>query len=169
VTLSRFWKLVDRADAALGFAAGVVLFAMMALTFVDVIARYLFNRSVPGGFEITEIMMAVLIFAGLPLVSRRDEHVSVDLIDHWLGPRLRRVQRTVIELASGLLLLGLAYLMWRKAGQIAGYGDTTTVLLIELAPYVYAISVFLVITAAIHLVRTVAPPPAIATPPIHAD
>lgn len=157
--------MVDRADAAFGFAAGAVLFAMMALTFVDVICRYLFNRSVPGSFEITEIMMAVLIFAGLPLVSRRDEHVSVDLIDHWVGPRLRRVQRVLVDFASGALLLGLATLMWRKAGQIAGYGDTTTVLLIELAPYVYAISVFLVITALIHLVRTVAPPPASASAP----
>jgi TRAP-type C4-dicarboxylate transport system permease small subunit len=169
MTMTRFWKLVDRADTAFGAAAGLVLFSMMALTFVDVICRYLFNRSVPGSFEITEIMMAVLIFAGLPLVSRRDEHVSVDLIDHWLGPRVRAVQRKVIELANGLLLLGLAYLMWRKAEQIAGYGDTTTVLLIRLAPYVYVISVFLVITALIHLVRTVAPPPPLAHAPVHAD
>jgi TRAP-type C4-dicarboxylate transport system permease small subunit len=159
VTPGGFWKAVDRADAALGLAAGALLFAMMALTFVDVVGRYLFNRSVPGGFEITEIMMAVLIFAGLPLVSRRDEHVSVDLIDHALSPRVRRAQRTAIELASGALLLALAWLMWLKANDVAANGDTTTVLLIRYAPYVYAISVFLALTGLVHLLRCFVPPP----------
>jgi len=162
VTQGGFWKAVDRVDAVLGLAAGAVLFAMMALTFVDVIGRYLFDRSVPGGFEITEIMMAVLIFAGLPLVSRRDEHVTVDLIDHLLPAAVRRAQRLAIELASGLLLLALSWLMWRKAGEIAAYGDTTTVLQIRYAPYVYAISVFLVLAGTVHVLRVFAPPSAAA-------
>jgi TRAP-type C4-dicarboxylate transport system permease small subunit len=164
VSAERFWRWIDRADAVLGLSAGALLFGMMALTFVDVVGRYLFNRSVPGGFEITEILMAVLIFAGLPLVSRRDEHVSVDLLDHIFPAALRRAQRIAIELASGGLLIALAGLMWRKAGQVGSYGDTTTVLEIRLAPYVYAISAFLVITGAIHLLRVFAPPPPAAAP-----
>ena len=42
------------ADAVLGAAAAVILFCMMTLTFVDVIARYVINRPVRGGFELTE-------------------------------------------------------------------------------------------------------------------
>ena len=39
----------DRAvQSALGALTAVVLFAMMALTCVDVVGRYLFNRPVPG-------------------------------------------------------------------------------------------------------------------------
>lgn len=130
---------------------------MMALTFVDVIGRYLFNRSVPGSFEITEIMMAVLIFAGLPLVSHREEHVSVDLVDHLVAPAVRRVQRRAIEFLSSALLAGLAYLLWRKAQQVAAYGDTTTVLLIRYAPYVYLMAAFLAVTAVVHLFKALAP------------
>lgn len=154
---SRWRRLAQRVEAALDVSAATVMFAMMALTFVDVVCRYLFNRSIPGSFEITEIMMAVLIFAGLPLVSRREEHVSVDLIDHFTTPGLRRVQRRVIELVSSVLLLSLAYLLWRKAGQVAQYGDTTTVLLIRLAPYVYLMAAFLGVAGIVHLFKTLAP------------
>src|SRR5438309_6380198 len=60
---------------------------MMCLTFVDVVARYLFNSPIRGGFELTELTLLVLIFAGLPLVSHGDEHVTMDFIDRMLPPR----------------------------------------------------------------------------------
>ena len=81
----RRWE--RRADAVLGIAASALLFAMMCLTFVDVVARYLFNSPLRGGFEITELTLLVLIFAGLPLVSHGDEHVTMDFIDRMLPPR----------------------------------------------------------------------------------
>ena len=144
-------RFARRVEAALGVIAAALLFAMMLLTFVDVVGRYLFNQSVVGAFEITEIMMALLIFAGLPLVVRREEHVTVDLVDRFLAPPVRRGYRVAIELASGALLLGLAHLMWRKAGRAAEYGDTTTVLLIKYAPFIYVIVAFLVMAGIIHL------------------
>jgi TRAP-type C4-dicarboxylate transport system permease small subunit len=156
---SRGARLTRWIEAGLGLAAALLLFAMMALTFVDVVGRYLFNRSVTGAFEITEIMMALLIFAGLPLVVSREEHVTVDLVDHFTPPRLRRVYRVVVELASALLMFGLAHLMWRKAGRSAAYGDMSTVLLIKYAPFVYAICVFLVIAGAVHVYNALARQP----------
>src|SRR5882672_9779868 len=71
-------------DAALGIAASVLLFLMMLLTFADVVARYLLNWPIRGAFEITELALLVLIFAGLPLVSHADEHVVMDFIDRIL-------------------------------------------------------------------------------------
>lgn len=48
------------------------------------VARYLRNRPIRGAFEVTELTLLVLIFAGLPVVSRADEHVTMDLIDRVL-------------------------------------------------------------------------------------
>ena len=59
----------------LGIAASALLLMMMVLTFADVVARYLLNRPIRGAFEITELTLLVLIFAGLPLVSHADENV----------------------------------------------------------------------------------------------
>ena len=145
------------ADAMLGTASSVILFLMMLLTFVDVVARYLFNFPLRGGFEITELMLLVLIFAGLPLVSRADEHVTMDFIDHLFGPRGRRMLQRVVNAACAGILFLLAWLIWLKAGKIAAYGDTTDVLKITVGPFVYFMAVMILVAGLIHLFKTFAP------------
>ena len=61
-------------DALCGLLAAAALFAIMALTLVDVLGRKLLSQSVPGSLELTEILMVVVIFSALPLVSLHGEH-----------------------------------------------------------------------------------------------
>ena len=142
-----------RADAALGIAASAILFAMMCLTFVDVVARYVFNRPIRGAFEVTELMLLVLIFAGLPLVSHADEHVTMDFIDRWLAPAARRRLARLMHLAVAALMLFMAWQVWIKAGRISSYGDTTDVLRIVYGPFVYFSAAMVGLTGLIHLFK----------------
>src|SRR5436853_5208257 len=88
---------------ALGFSAAVLLFCLMTLTTADVVGRYIFNWPLRGAFEITELLLLTLIFAGLPLASRADEHVTLDFIDMLLGNRGRLLLRRFVDLVCGLL------------------------------------------------------------------
>jgi TRAP-type C4-dicarboxylate transport system permease small subunit len=146
-----------RFDAALGFAASVILFSLMIVTFIDVIGRYGFNRPLRGAFEGTELMLLVLIFAGLPLVSHADEHVTMDFIDHMVGPRARAVIGVISQFVCAVALLGLSWLIWVKAGKIAAYGDTTDVLKILLAPFVYFMAAMIALSGLIHAWRVFSP------------
>jgi TRAP-type C4-dicarboxylate transport system permease small subunit len=137
-------------DALLGVIAATILFGMMALTFVDVFMRYVVGGSIRGSFEITELMMVILIFAGMPLVSRKDEHVTVDLVAQALPEPVQRALRVFANLVCGTALLGMSWLMWRKAGEIVGYGDVTAALRVVLWPYVYFMSALAFVTALIH-------------------
>jgi TRAP-type C4-dicarboxylate transport system permease small subunit len=139
------------ADAVLGVAAAAILFCMMTLTFVDVVARYILNRPIRGGFELTELMLLVLIFAGLPLVTHAREHVTVDLIDRLLGSRARALQQRAVDAAGAARMLFLAWQMLLKAGKIAAYGDTTDVLRILVGPFVYFMAAMIGLSALIHL------------------
>ena len=142
-----------RADAALGIAASAILFCMMTLTFVDVVLRYVFNRPLRGGFEVTELMLLVLIFAGLPLVTHAGEHVTMDLIDRWLSPRARNALSRLMEAVSAALMFALTWFMWIKAQRIAAYGDTTDVLRILVGPFVYFMVAMILLSGLIHLYR----------------
>jgi TRAP-type C4-dicarboxylate transport system permease small subunit len=137
-------------DALVGGVAAIILFGMMALTFVDVFMRYIVGDSIRGSFEITELMMVILIFAGLPLVSRKDEHVTVDLVEHALSTGVRKALRIIADLVCGAALLGMCWLMWRKAGEVVGYGDVTAALRVVLWPFVYFMSALALVTALIH-------------------
>src|ERR1700741_3678512 len=126
-----------RIDAVLGIAASVLLFGMMLLTFADVVARYLLNRPIRGAFEITELGLLVLIFAGLPLVSHADEHVTMDFIDRMLPERLVGVWVRVMHARCAAIMFFLTWQVWIKAARISAYGDTTDVLRIVVGPFVY--------------------------------
>jgi len=144
-------------DRALGAAAALLLFCLMAVTTVDVIGRYILNWPLRGGFEITELLLLTLIFAGLPLVSRADEHVTMDFIDAAFGERGRRVIRRIVDIVCGVIILALAWRVYVKAGKIAGYGDTTDILLIPVAPFVYFMALMVAITGIVHLVKAALP------------
>jgi TRAP-type C4-dicarboxylate transport system permease small subunit len=146
-------------DRALGAAAALLLFGLMALTTADVIGRYIFNWPLRGAFEITELLLLTLIFAGLPLASRADEHVTLDFIDMVLSDRSRLFLRRLVDLLCGVLVLALAWRVWVKAGKIAGYGDTTEVLRVPVAPFVYFMAIMVAITGIVHLLKVVFPPP----------
>jgi TRAP-type transport system small permease protein len=143
-------KWERQADAVLGIAASAILACMTLLTFVDVVARYLLNRPIRGGFEITELALLVLIFAGLPLVSHADEHVTMDFIDRMLPRRLLDVWMRVMHGVIAAILLFLSWQIWIKATRIAGYGDTTDVLLISVGPFVYFMAAMIALAGAIH-------------------
>ena len=150
-------KWERRADAVLGIAASLILFLMMLLTFVDVVARYLFNFPLRGGFEITELMLLVLIFAGLPLVSHADEHVTMDFIDRMLPEAGRRFLVRLVHAVCAAVMFFLTWQVWIKAGRISGYGDTTDVLRILVGPFVYFMALMIGLTGAVHAFKVHSP------------
>jgi TRAP-type C4-dicarboxylate transport system permease small subunit len=147
------WK--RRADSLLGVAASAILMAMMAITVVDVVARYVFSRPLRGAFEITELMLLVLIFAGLPLVSFSDEHAVMDFVDRVLGARGQRLLERLVQVANAAFMFLLAWLTWLKADRIWAYRDATDVLRIVYGPFVYVMALTLGLAGVIHLYKVV--------------
>ena len=90
---------LDRALVpALGHVAAALILCLMLLTCVDVVGRYFLNKPVTGGFELTEVLLAALIFAGLPLVTLRGDHITVDLFDPVTPDWLFRIQHALASL-----------------------------------------------------------------------
>jgi len=144
-------------DALLGIASAAILLCMMLLTFVDVVARYLFNFPLRGGFEVTELMLLVLIFAGLPLVSHADEHVTMDFIDRMLPPRGAMLVVRAAHALCAAVMFFLTWQVWIKANTISGYGDTTDVIKIPVGPFVYFMAAMILLTGLVHVYKVFVP------------
>lgn len=138
-------------ETVLGAISATVLFLMMLLTAVDVAGRYLFNKPVVGGFELTEMMLAALIYCGLPLVSKRREHIVIDTFDPLMSARVKRGLDVFADIVCTVTLAGIGWLIFRRALRVAEYGDTTTVLKLPLAPVAWVMGAMIIVTAAIHL------------------
>jgi TRAP-type transport system small permease protein len=140
-----------------GLLCAAALFAIMVLTFFDVGGRKLLSNSIPGSLEMTELLMVVVIFAGLPLVSERGEHVIFDSLDSVWPAWLVKAQKALVHALCAALMMGLAALMWKTGAQFAEYGETTAQLKIAKAPFIYGMAIFCGITALVHAVLAMFP------------
>ena len=150
-------KLRKFVESSCSVLAAVALFAIMGLTLSDVTGRKLLNESIPGSLELTELLMVVVIFAGLPLVSLRGEHVVFDSLDPFVPPRLMRGLRALIDGLCALALGWVGWLMWVKGSQMLDYGDKTQQLGLTLGYFVHLMSVLLFVVALVHVLLMLAP------------
>ncbi|MCU0943321.1 MAG: TRAP transporter small permease [Hydrogenophaga sp.] len=153
-------KFLDRALRwSTGLMSAMALFAIMLLTLVDVTGRKFFNHSVPGGLEITEILMVIVIFGALPLVSWRGEHVVFDSLDPIVPDWLRGIQQRLVHLVCALAFAWMARLMVLRGARFSEYGDITVHLQLPMAPVAWMMAAFLLTTALVHLVFVFVKPP----------
>ena len=90
------------------------LIAMTAVTITDVAGRYFFSAPLQGGYEISELLMGLTVFASLPLATRAEGHLAIGLLTDQLHGRARRFHRIVILIVT---LFSLAFIAWRMGVQ----------------------------------------------------
>jgi TRAP-type C4-dicarboxylate transport system permease small subunit len=154
--MSRFERA---AVPALGFVAAALMFCLMLLTCIDVVGRYFFNKPVTGGFELTEVLLAALIFAGLPLVTLRGDHITVDLFDPVTPDWLFRIQHAIASLIGTACAGYLAWCLWLRAVALDRAGETTSQLQFKIAWLAYAMALLMALTAAALVVTLFRVPP----------
>lgn len=82
----------------------LTLFAMVVLTFADVIGRRILGRPIHGAHDVTEHLMALAIFIGLPLVTAVGLHLTIDLFDGILDRPFMRWWRLLSGLGVAAIL-----------------------------------------------------------------
>lgn len=132
--------------------AATAIFAMAALTFVDVIGRYVFNAPIPGTFEIVGLLLGVVTFAALPLVTRDRAHITVDLFDHLIKGGFRRVQQLVVLVASAAVIGFFAERLLATAVDEYRADYVTEYFGISRAPLLVVLSILSAVTCAILVV-----------------
>ncbi len=147
---ARSWPML-----ILSSVAALCLFAMMALTFGDVIARYFFNWPVAGGEEFQSFMLGLIIFSGVPLVTRAERHIAVRSFAALLKGRALFVQRAFVLAATGAGFAFIGYLILEQANTLREEGILSNYLDIPEAPFTYVIAGLTWIAALVALERLV--------------
>ncbi|SLN71005.1 TRAP transporter small permease [Oceanibacterium hippocampi] len=141
---------MNRTTDALGLVPAVALFAIMLLTFSDVVGRKLFGHSITGSVELTELLQVIMVFAILPATSLLGGHVVFDLLDRVLLERLQRIVYRLSNGATGLVFAAAAWAVSLRAERTLEYGDMTSQYGITLWPFHYMIAIALLLTALAH-------------------
>lgn len=133
----RVWSRLER---SLGVAAAIVLLAMMCLTGLDVIARYIFNAPIQGAFELTQVLLVLLVYLAMPLATRGNAHVEVEIWEP--GSRFSQRFRAVLVGLGGIAVFaGLAWQLAEHGGRLASRVAVTNALGIPLAWIAFVASI----------------------------
>ena len=108
-------KWLYRCELALLYVGVLATFAMMCLTSLDAISRYVFNRPITGAYEITEkYLMVAAIFLGLAYGYRGGLFIRVT----FLVDRLSGTARLLADYFAFLVSLAFcALFLWATAIQ----------------------------------------------------
>lgn len=87
----------------------ILMAAMTLVTFMQVVARYVFNYSFVWALELTGVMFAWLIFVGMSYGVRVGVHIGVDALVKSLGARPARI---VGSLAALLCIVYSVIFAW---------------------------------------------------------
>ncbi len=144
----RFARGLDLVVAAL-------LFAMAALTFVDVVGRDAFNAPIPGTFETVGLVLGVVAFGAFPFVTLGDRHITVDLFDHFIRGRFRRIRDVAVMLGIAAMAGFMAERLWAAAADEWANDFVTEYFGISRAPLLVLLAALSAGTAIAVLAKTV--------------
>ncbi len=126
-------------------------FLMMALIFVDVLARYALNAPLAGAFEIIQMLLAMLVFLSLPLVVWANANISVGLFVGWFKGGSAFVLKTCVMLTSIAALILLATMLWRQFGSLQQSQQETGYLQLPIYPLALLMTILVLLSAIIQV------------------
>lgn len=110
--LKRFANFIDFLSDRMGRIFCYLVFVIMAITTIDVIARYAFNEPLVWGWTINRLLFGVFIlFAGIYTMNKR-EHIRIEILYDHFPPRLKFIARMT---ALGCFILFMSVLVWQSS------------------------------------------------------
>ena len=110
----------DKLSSLMFVLSCVVSILLGFFIFVSCLGRYLFNRPVPGIYEISGYAMYAMAFLSIPYLTKYDKHVVVDAVVDLLPAAVQRI----LKVFNYLLCLVMG-------GVLFYYGSKMTVDLIR--------------------------------------
>ena len=116
-------------------AVGMYIFmGLVALTFMDVFLRYLFNSPISGSIEVTEMLMSVVLFSSVAYTYWKGGHVTMDI----LTGKLSEANRDRLGAVTDIWTLAVVFFCIKCMAQ---YGlttsDATSVWSLSYKPFIF--------------------------------
>jgi TRAP-type transport system small permease protein len=140
-------RLVTEWTRRLALLGAWLLLAVAVVTASDALLRDFLGYPLPGTFEATELVLAAIIFFGLPYTSLTDGHVSVDFLTSRLGQRTQYAITAVNAVICAGLFGVITLQMVALAAEFLATHRTTITTRIPIFPCIVPVTVTAGLTA----------------------
>lgn len=148
------WKIRRGVETVMA----LFLLAMVALTFADVIGRRLVGKPIYGANDITEHLMALVVFAGLPLVTAAGAHLTIDLANKLVNQPWMAWWRGLVALLVTVVLAVIAWLFVKHGLNASRISEVSQALRVPRAPLYFFMALSCALSALAALIVAVTGP-----------
>lgn len=152
--MKKLLQLFDRISLALALVSGGVLVCLVALTFTDVAFRYLFSNPFIGTQDLIAMGMVIVFFFALPLTSRINGHIVVDLLPDFSNDHLNILREAIVKLLTLGIFILLAWEGALRAEEADMMGEATNMIEIPYRPFFYVLAAGCALNAIILTLET---------------
>lgn len=104
-------KAVYRFIDSIEVTAAGFLAAVTAITFVSVFLRYIFIWSIPDSYDLSSLLLGILIFWGIASASYRGQHITVDLLHSAVPASFKRAMDIFADLVTLVCLVVFTWMV----------------------------------------------------------
>lgn len=140
--IKKFVGVCCEISAKIGMLA---VFILLVLTVGDVIGRFVFNKPIPGTFELTKIIFALSAFFSFPVSQYKGENLGITLIYDKMPLRLRGILDFLSSVIS-ICMFSVAFRQTlRYAARMKAANSITSVLRWPMHPWIYIAAIGLLV------------------------
>ena len=132
-----------------------VLFVMMMMTMADVLLRKFTNITIIGCGEMTEMMMAVVVFCSLAQCEVNDGHIKIDLIMGRVSTKVQALVDAFTQLCCFILFCLIAFSTFRHGLEIREWQEVSIDLAIPIYPFIFISAFGSALLALVLLTKTI--------------
>ena len=151
----RLALLKDRINQVIGACGVVVIIALTLMTVADIIMRRFFSMPFSFSFEVTQLMLVLIVFCSIPYSTSRFRHVSIEVLVETFPKKLHRRIDMVGDFISAAVLAAICWQSIEKGFRSYNIGTMTGELEIPLYPFYFFVSFGAAVACISLLVKTV--------------
>lgn len=146
--------LVGKINAVIGAIGIVAMLALTSITVVDIVMRRFFSAPLAFSYEVTQLLVVVIVFCSIPYATSMTRHVSIEVLTDRFPPRYRHLIRTTGDLFCTVVLALIGWQAFSKGMYEHTIGTITGEMEIPLYPFYFVVSGGACIAAITLLIHT---------------
>jgi len=120
-----------------GNIGSVVIAAVMFLTVADVFGRRFLNKPVTGGYEISEMLLVIVIFSTIAYCQLLRGHIAIDLLVSRLRQKTQAVLNSLVYIIFLVTFGILSWQLYIYAIEVMGKNWVTGTILLPIYPFAF--------------------------------
>lgn len=130
-------KIVGKITTYVAYISFIAVTAMVLLNVADVLMSKIFNKSIMGAYEISQVLLQCAVFAAFAYGQTRKVHIHLTILINVFPGRTKYIPYALCSLLAAAMAAMLTYASLYQANREFTTGTISDILNFPMFPYFY--------------------------------